>query len=96
MNEITEEIDHENTAQTTKPTAKSAGNVASLLETRQDMYTKALAGAKAGGDASKARRLDRQLKVESLQSESIDFQSLLSRSLDYSRFTQICTCRTSD
>jgi hypothetical protein len=35
----------------------------SLLTGRQDMYVKALAAAKASGDSSKARRLDRQLKV---------------------------------
>ena len=36
----------------------------SLLEGRQDMYTKAIAAAKASGDAAKSRRLERQLKVE--------------------------------
>jgi hypothetical protein len=35
----------------------------SVLQGRQEMYGKAIAAAKTTGDASKSRRLERQLKV---------------------------------
>lgn len=48
------------------------------------MYVKALASAKASGDASKSRRLDRQLKVNKTPVNLIVFIFLR---LDYSRIT---------
>ena len=63
LNEITEDIEHDSHEPLKQAPTASAGNILSLLEGRQDMYNKALASAKASGDASKARRLDRQLKV---------------------------------
>lgn len=45
----------------TKSASKSSQ--VSLLETRRSMYAKAVEAAKASGDTSKTRRLDRQLKV---------------------------------
>ncbi|UJR21607.1 hypothetical protein I4U23_024689 [Adineta vaga] len=70
LNEITEDIESESHEQPRQPQAASSGNMISLLEGRQDMYNKAVATAKASGDASKTRRLDRQLKTiqELLQS----------------------------
>lgn len=49
--------------ETSQPQAKSGANVMSVLEGRQEMYVKAVAAAKASGDAAKSRRLERQLKV---------------------------------
>jgi len=63
LNEITDEIESESHVQTKKPQATSSDNMLSVLQGRQDMYTKALATAKSNGDATKARRLERQLKV---------------------------------
>jgi hypothetical protein len=63
LNEITDEIETERHDKKKQPQATSSTNMVSVLEGRQDMYSKALAAAKASGDASKARRLDRQLKV---------------------------------
>ncbi|CAF4820597.1 unnamed protein product [Rotaria sp. Silwood1] len=70
LNEITDEIETERNDQIKQPQAKSSGNIVSVLEERQSMYAKALAAAKASGDAAKSRRLDRQLKTiqELLQS----------------------------
>jgi hypothetical protein len=63
LNEITDEIESESHVQTKKPQTTSSDNMLSVLQGRQDMYTKALAAAKSNGDATKARRLERQLKV---------------------------------
>jgi hypothetical protein len=63
LNEITDDIRTENQTETPQSQAKSGANVISVLEGRQDMYVKAIAGAKASNDASKSRRLERQLKV---------------------------------
>ncbi|CAF3908062.1 unnamed protein product [Rotaria sp. Silwood2] len=64
LNEITDEIDTERYDRTKQPqTATSSGNIVSVLEARQSMYVKAVAAAKASGDAAKSRRLDRQLKT---------------------------------
>ena len=60
MNEITDEL---NEPAPVAVRAKPTGNLASLLQQRQGMYSSAVATAKANGDASKARRLERQLKV---------------------------------
>jgi hypothetical protein len=48
------------------------------------MYIKALASAKASGDASKSRRLDRQLKVNN---DLINRILLIFLHLDYPRIT---------
>jgi hypothetical protein len=48
------------------------------------MYTKALASAKASGDTSKSRRLDRQLKVNN---DPINRIFLIFLHLDYPRIT---------
>ncbi|CAF0721649.1 unnamed protein product [Adineta ricciae] len=63
LNEITEDIEHDSHEPPKQAQAASTGNILSLLEGRQDMYNKAIASAKANGDASKARRLDRQIKT---------------------------------
>ncbi|CAF4848316.1 unnamed protein product [Rotaria sp. Silwood1] len=54
----------------------SNSNILSILEIRLDMYKKAVETAKTSGDASKIRRLDRQLKLiqELLQSARIGAQ----------------------
>ncbi len=62
MNEITDEIESESHVQTKKPPT-TPSDMLSVLSGRQDMYTKAVAAAKSSGDASKSRRLERQLKV---------------------------------
>lgn len=66
MNEITDEIQTDRNNQNNQPQPKSSGNLVSLLEGRQDMYLKAIASAKANGDATKSRRYDRQLKVNKI------------------------------
>ena len=63
MNEITEDIETENMDHRNQSQPKSARNVNALLEGRQEMYVKAVAAAKSSGDATKSRRLERQLKV---------------------------------
>ncbi|CAF3989952.1 unnamed protein product [Rotaria magnacalcarata] len=71
LNEITDDIQNErHDNQKSQPQTPSSGNMVSLLVGRQEMYVKAVAGAKSAGDAAKARRLDRQLKTiqELLQS----------------------------
>ncbi|CAF1370093.1 unnamed protein product [Adineta steineri] len=70
LNEITDDIESESHAPAQQTQVKSSGNILSLLETRQEMYVKASASAKASGDGAKARRLERQLKTvqELLQS----------------------------
>jgi hypothetical protein len=62
LNEITDEIESESHVQTKKPQT-TPSDMLSILAGRQDMYTKAVAAAKLSGDASKSRRLERQLKV---------------------------------
>jgi hypothetical protein len=64
----------------------------SVLEGRQDMYVKAIAAAKVSGDASKTRRLERQLKVNNSSVNRIVFIFL---HLDYSRTTSISSWRCS-
>jgi hypothetical protein len=44
----------------------STNNMTSILETRREMYIKGIEKAKASQDATKVRRLDRQLKVGSI------------------------------
>ena len=90
MNEITDDIEHEDHMETKKPSASSSGNIVSVLEGRQDMYSKAIATAKSSGDASKSRRLERQFKVEIFKLKPV---VLIFLSLGYSRFTEICPCR---
>ncbi|CAF3410052.1 unnamed protein product [Rotaria socialis] len=71
LNEITDDIQNErHDNQKSQSQTPSSGNMVSLLVGRQEMYVKAVAGAKSAGDAAKARRLDRQLKTiqELLQS----------------------------
>jgi len=63
LNEITDEIENESHVQTKKPQT-TPSDMLSILAGRQDMYTKAVAAAKSIGDASKSRRLGRQLKVD--------------------------------
>lgn len=45
------------------PSTSNSNSVLSLLESRRDMYTKAVQSAKTSGDSAKTRRLDRQLNV---------------------------------
>ena len=66
MHEITGEIEAE--MQDTSIGAQqiqitSNDDTLPLLETRRDMYAKALEAAKTTGDGAKARRLERQFKV---------------------------------
>ncbi|CAF0805008.1 unnamed protein product [Adineta ricciae] len=71
LNEITDEIGAENQMDTQPPppppAVASSGTpstgILSTLEVRRQMYAKAVDTAKAHGDASKSRRLDRQLKL---------------------------------
>ena len=65
MNEITDEINTDEHTQVKQPQKTSSTNLLSLLEGRRTMYVKASAVAKANGETSKARRLERQLKVNS-------------------------------
>ncbi len=59
----------------TKPVqSTSNGGIVSVLETRLGMYKKVVETAKTSGDAAKARRYDRQYKVNILLIEqSIQF-----------------------
>ncbi|UJR27493.1 hypothetical protein I4U23_008777 [Adineta vaga] len=71
LHEITGEIESENQMNIQPlPLATANTSMLSVLETRREMYVKAVEAAKTSGDASKARRLDRQLKLiqELLQS----------------------------
>ncbi|CAF1008853.1 unnamed protein product [Rotaria sordida] len=73
LHDIAGEIENEkqNEHIETKPVQSiSNSNTLSVLETRLDMYTKAVQTAKTNGDTAKARRVDRQLKLiqELLQS----------------------------
>ncbi|CAF3656264.1 unnamed protein product [Adineta steineri] len=73
LHEIAGDIETENQMEVeeTKPVSSASnGNILSVLEARRGMYVKAVETAKTNGDASKARRLDRQLKLiqELLQS----------------------------
>ncbi|CAF0836910.1 unnamed protein product [Adineta steineri] len=73
LHEIAGDIENENQMEVeeTKPVSSASnGNILSVLEARRGMYMKAVETAKTNGDASKARRLDRQLKLiqELLQS----------------------------
>lgn len=86
MNEITDEFQAESQTETNQPQARSGANVTSLLEGRQDMYVKAIAAAKTSGDASKSRRLERQLKV---MHGSIDWIRFILHLIDDSRIAPI-------
>jgi hypothetical protein len=63
LNELTEEFDQEAHVESSMAPSKSPGNILAILEAREGMYVKALSTSKANNDTSKARRLDRQLKV---------------------------------
>lgn len=86
---MTDEFEHEShEAPKKQAQAASTGNVLSVLESRQQMYTKALAAAKTSGDASKARRLDRQLKVTPAR-QILDHSRHVSYRLDHSNSASI-------
>lgn len=65
MNELTEEFQHEDNDQPKKPVAASTDSkeISTILEQRKENYIKAIAAAKTNNDPSKARRLERMLKV---------------------------------
>jgi len=73
LNEITGDIEEEEQqdkhVETKQVQSTSNSNIVSLLETRLDMYKKALETAKTSGDASKVRRYDRQHNVNILLME---------------------------
>lgn len=84
------ETDDQDERTPAKPTSSSSAdtNILSVLESRRQMYVKAVETAKASQDAAKTRRLDRQLKVMSCSSKRIqrtsDSYDLLDDPITYS------------